>query len=102
MIDVLKYPRGTPLIFTKGEYSDYGLAGLLVTIKDCDLPSLAQAFVADARAKVKDAYLADDDPRLFASWLVANGHAMPMAAETVHLGQYGRFEDEFNVPGHDG
>lgn len=40
----LQYPKGSIMVFTTGEYSDFGMAGFLVTIKDCDLPALAQAY----------------------------------------------------------
>jgi len=95
MSDTLKYQRGTPLVFTAGEYSDFRTCGYLVTIKDCDLPALAQAYCAEAKAKDGGWYTDLGD---FASWLVAQGHAMPMAVQEVHLGAYGTFETEFGVP----
>ncbi len=90
----LKYRRGTALVFTTGEYSDYGISAMLVTIKDCDLPTLAKEYRAgDTNADSYDR----GRPEGFGSWLVANGHAMPMEAQSVHLGDYGEFASEFGV-----
>lgn len=96
----LKYERGTCLVFTTGEYSDFGMCGILVTIKECDLPALAQQYVKTERAKAIKAKAPWFDAELvnFPSWLVANGYAMPADAQTVHLGSYNKFEPEFGVP----
>ena len=84
------YLKGTALILTEGEYSDYGVCATLVTIEDCDLPALAFRFKgADYD---KDCPSWDKDAGAFAAWLVVEGLAMPMKAETVHLGSYGRLE----------
>ena len=90
----LKYPKGSIMVFTAGEYSDFHTAGFLVTVVDCDLPTLARAY-----ARTCDEW----DARLdgFAGWLVANGHAMPVEASQIHLGTYGRWEPEFGVSAHD-
>lgn len=92
MSDVLKFQRGIVLLFSVGEYSDFGYCGQLVTLTECDLPALAQQYVAAHNPK--DEW--DDKPRCedFASWLVANGHCAPLACETVHIGSYGDFEEE--------
>jgi hypothetical protein len=69
------------------------LAGTIVTIKDCDLPALAQEY---ARQTAKpDRYLSVWLGG-FASWLVASGHAMPADVQELHLGD-SFFEDEFGV-----
>jgi hypothetical protein len=98
--NTLKYPRGTCLVFTSGEYSDFGMRGILVTIKDCDLPALAQLYAKTERNKAIKAKAPWFDVQMvdFPSWLVAKGHAMPADAQTVHLGSYSKFEPEFGVP----
>lgn len=100
MIETLKFVRGSALIFTSGEYSDFGLSGVLVTIKDCDLPALAKEYVAQEWAAIKERGGDDWDkpgPDGFAGWLCANGHAMAAEAQCVHLGSYGEFGAEFGV-----
>jgi hypothetical protein len=82
------YLKGTALILTEGEYSDYGICSTLVTIEDCDLPALAARFLA----LHVDESAWDRDPSEFAAWLVTEGLAMPMKAEQVHIGSYGRLE----------
>jgi len=84
------YPKGTALILTEGEYSGYGICSTLVTIEDCDLPALVLKFKGPDFDE--DAYHWDKDADAFAAWLVVEGLAMPMKAETVHIGSYGRLD----------
>lgn len=82
----LNYPKGSILVLTSGEYSDYGMVGYVVTVEDCDLRALAQEY----RNAHKPANQWDrPDPDGFVAWLVVNGYAMPVDASTVHLGSYG-------------
>lgn len=87
-----QYPKGTIINFTSGEYSDYGSHGIVVTIKDLDLPAIIQAY-----ASGKDRYDSDADVSGLATHLVATGYAMPVDDEEVHLGTYGEFHSEFGV-----
>ena len=87
---ILKYPAGKVIEFSSGEYSDYRTCGLIVTIKDCDLPKLAQEF-SGGKARY------DTSHDEFATWLVANGYAMPVESALIHLGSYGEWEPEFGV-----
>jgi len=82
------YPKGTALILTQGEDSDYGICSTLVTIEDCDLPALVLKFKGPDFDE--DACQWDKDADAFAAWLVVEGLAMPMKAETFHIGSYGR------------
>lgn len=88
---VLRYPKGSVLQFTTGQYSDFRTCGLLVAVQNLDLPKLAQKMTA-GKHRYDGAEHED-----FASWLVANGHAMPVDSSEVHLGEYGRWEIEFGV-----
>ena len=91
--NVLKYPKGSVMVFTTGSYSDYGIRGFLVAIQDCDLPRLAQEM-----ANGKDAYMDDDArPDNFPSWLVAKGYALPIDHSEVHLGEYSDWANGFGV-----
>lgn len=91
MHPVLKYTKGSVIVFTTGEYSDYRVTAFLVAIQDLDLPALAQQMTAGK-------YRGDDDADVndFAGWLIANGHAMPVDHSLVHLGDYG-WGDEFGI-----
>lgn len=86
---VLIYPRGSVIMFFTGEYSDYGPAGCIVTIKKCNLPELVKKYRAQ---KDEDGHCSLYD---FPSWLVAHGYAMPAEVQNVHLGSYGEFNSEF-------
>ena len=93
----LFYKKGSVLQLTVGEYSDFRTCGLLVAIQDIDLPKLAQEMTDG-----KNSYDDGSEPGDFASWLIANGYAMPVDANEVHLGAYGRWEEEFGVQYVDG
>jgi hypothetical protein len=89
----LFYPRGTVLLMSSGEYSDYAYVGQLVTIKDCDLPKLAQE-CRDTFKKEEGGWRDEADANDFPSWLVANGYAVPLECSEVHVGSYGRWSRE--------
>lgn len=84
----LIFPAGSAIILTEGEYSDKGIAGTVVTLKECDLPALAKQYRAATNPEGK-AY--GDDISGFVSWLVANGWAFPAEVQEVHLGGYSTF-----------
>lgn len=99
--DLLKYPRGSVIEFSSGEYSDYRTVGIVVTLKDCDLPALAQAFAEQERAEIAargDTSWGRERLDGFPAWLIAHGYAMPVEAAAVHLGGYSEWEPEFGVP----
>lgn len=89
---VLQYPKGSIITFTTGEYSDFRVCGFVVTIVACNLPKLAQEY-----GNGKKLYSEDGEPSDFPSWLIANGHVMPVEHSEVHLGAYGIWEGEFGV-----
>jgi hypothetical protein len=93
---LLFYTRGSVLVFTTGAYSDFRLSGFLVAIRDLDLKALAKEFVADEKASTEE-LLNRGRPDDFASWLVAKGHAMPVDAAEIHLGDDGEWEREFEI-----
>lgn len=86
---VLCYPAGSVLVFTSGEYSSYGMTAVVATVVNCDLPELAKKFQAEGD-EGREKKCVDD----FVSWLVANGHVIPVSYSEVHLGEY-HFRPEF-------
>lgn len=110
----LKYPMGTILSFECGEYSDFRVVGLLVTLADCDFKALAQQYCADP-AWVREEWIATEfiggvwvtrrrkgrkkqrPPQDFPSWLVANGYAAPVTHSEVYLGD-GEWYPDFEIP----
>ena len=90
---ILIYPRGAIIVFTSGEYSDFGIVGLVVAIQDCNLPELAQK-MANGKVQYVDS---DADSDNFAAWLIANGYAMPVDHSTVHVGDYSDWNKNFGV-----
>ena len=85
MTDVLKFGAGVAIQFTEGCYSDFGLAGAVVTLKECDLIDLGKQYIAE--------FDEDDwDRPDFSSWLVMKGHAFPAEIQQVHEDDGHRFD----------
>jgi hypothetical protein len=93
MPDILKFPKGSIITFTTGEYSSFSICGYVVTVQDCDLPALAQQYRDTHKPKADDYYYTVR-PEGFPSWLIANGHCMPVSTSEVHVGNYGDFTKE--------
>ena len=97
MGDVLKFPAGSAIAFTSGEYSDYRFHGVMTALKEIDLPELAKAYATEKRAEPNTEW-AWVSMKEFPPWLITHGYMMAADVETVHLGEYGRFAEEFGVP----
>ena len=97
MSDILVFPAGRAIQFTHGEYSDFGNVGAVVTLKDCDLKKLVQEFYDEEMLKEDsdDCYYFEIQP--FVSWLITKGYCFPAEIQAIHLGSYGRFDDNFKV-----
>lgn len=83
------YPAGTCIIFEEGEYSDYGVLAVLITLKKCDMAELVQAH--------EDNYVPKDgydrpSPSSFVAWLITQGYAMTAETQSLHIGSYGKLE----------
>jgi hypothetical protein len=92
------YPKGTPIVFTEGEYSDFGLCGSIVTIQDCDMKKIVKEYLAQGVGASQDNYwISTIEPSGLVAHMIANGLAMPMNVEEVHLGGYGGFDCEFTM-----
>ena len=94
MKEILKFSKGSIIVFTEGCYSDFGICGYLVSVVDLDLIKLAaqfrKEFVADKETPWRDVA----ESRDFPSWLVAQGLAMPVDYSQVHVGDYGDWSGE--------
>lgn len=81
---IQQFPPGSVLVLTTGEYSDYTIVGVLVTIKPCDLPYLYDLYRSSYKAE--DQWSGKPDPNDFPSWLVANSFAIPVDFSKILLG----------------
>jgi hypothetical protein len=81
MTDILKYPRGTIVLFEEGEYSDFGYCGQVVTLQELDL----QAEVAAWNERYPE-HSWDRGPSDFVSDLIARQIVAPLDCQTVHIG----------------
>lgn len=75
------YPKGTIVLFSEGEYSNFGYCGEVVTLQDLDLDA--------AIAEFKDGKEYERGPSDFIAHLVATQVVAPLDCSTVHLGSYG-------------
>lgn len=98
MTGILIYPRGSVLVFTSGEYSDFSMRGHIIAATDLDLPLLARQFALEERAMVAKETILGEDMADFSGWLVSRGLALPLEISVVHLGSYPDWEPEFCVP----
>ena len=88
MTQNLKISKGEVVVLTEGEYSDYGICGYFVAIKDFDMAEQAQLFVKESKLSVSD----------FQAFLIGKELTIPVAHREIHLGNYSKFDDEFNAP----
>ena len=112
-----KFKTGTILSLTVGQYSDFHMVGIVVTLKDIDLRDHAAAFLAEDRAKYEAgmiesaqqraaaghpyevlSYMSTHHPRIdnFVAYLVKEGLVAPVDQTELHLGDYDTldFDDE--------
>lgn len=87
----LKVTKGEVIVFTEGQYSDFGLDAFLVFIKDCNLAEKAQHYFNG-----KDRY-GDEDMSNFSALLIADEYAVPVRYRELHLGSYSDFNADFGV-----
>ena len=93
MTDISKPPTlvfepGSCIVFTDGEYSDFGLSAILIARERLDLCELGERY----RAEFKPQWDGDNpSPDGFPAWLCAQGLAMDARYTEVHCGSYGRF-----------
>lgn len=86
---VHKYPAGTAIAFSSGEYSDFSYIGHVVTMRECDLPALIEEHKSTYVAKNK---WDTPDSASFVAWLVISGYAFPAEVTEVHIGSYGELK----------
>ena len=89
------YKVGQILVLESGEYSDFSIEAILVTLKAFDISDLAKMFwseaIKDAAAKrrVKPNAYIDVQPASFVGWLVAKEYCAPVQYSSLHIGSYG-------------
>lgn len=86
------FPSGQIIIFTEGEYDDYGIDGVVVTITECDLPKLVKEY--EKSEPRKGTYC---KPSAFVPWLIAQQHVMSVDVAQVHLGSSYDFDKELTM-----
>lgn len=95
MSDELRYPKGTIVLFSEGQYSDFGYCGQVVTLCDLDLRAEVNSWRI-ALGKDEDGnWIADNydhGPDVFVAHLIASQVCAPLECSTVHIGSYGRVE----------
>lgn len=90
MIDK-KYPAGSIILFTSGDYSDFHHIGIYATTRKVDLVEAAALYRSEFTPDDNSIY-DEPDPNGFAAWLVVKGWCFPCEVSEEHLGSYGRLE----------
>ena len=88
MTKLLKFPAGTALQFTNGEYSDFGPCGAVILLRDCDLIALGKAFVKEHGIGPEIFAQTKLEGSDFVSWLIVNEYAFPAAIQEIWLGRH--------------
>ena len=91
------YPAGTLLVLETGEYEDFGIEGIYVTLCDLDLQAEIKAWAPIALERQTQLYLhktrpGNIDPSNFTGWLCAEQKVAGAKYSSCHLGSYGRLE----------
>lgn len=92
MGDVHIYPRGVIILFSEGQYSDFGYCGEVVTLVELHLQDEIDAWRNGLGKDEDGSWIADNwhnGPDVFVAHLVATQKVAPLACNTVHLGSYG-------------
>ncbi|MFA4826483.1 MAG: hypothetical protein WC593_15135 [Methanoregula sp.] len=75
---------GEVIVLTKGEYSDYGINGYIVSLIDFDMQDAIDVF--------NKLQLKGDDWDIhtkFVAWLVSTERCVPVEHREIHIGSYG-------------
>lgn len=79
-----------PILFTEGEYSDYGHVGLFVALTDLTATMLNEAREVSQNEKDDDNWF--DDRERFIAEIIRRGWVMAVTVDEHHLGSYGECE----------
>jgi hypothetical protein len=81
---------GKIILFSEGEYSDFGYCGHVVTLCEIDMKEAVAEYKAVYRPKND---WDSPEPDGFVAWLCAQQKVAEINAEVIHLGEYGRLSD---------
>ena len=90
---MISHKQGEKILFSRGEYSNYGVGPLVQALRDLDLASLAQAYYDQAPMYTHDPAHKAVSGSAFAAWLVAQCWAEEIDYDEAWTGPYG-FEFE--------
>jgi hypothetical protein len=93
----LKFSKGEVIVFTEGEYSDYGIVGFAVALQDFDMGEQAREYVQETGRSEYGDYFKQSPGLSFIPWLVIKQLIMPEEYRDIHIGSYGRFNSDFGV-----
>ena len=77
----LKFKKGAIILFSEGEYSDYGLNSIVKTLRAIDLVEVNYAYIIEGHGDSIDE---------FVPWLIRKKMVEPVDHNNIHLGCYGR------------
>lgn len=90
MRDMEKIPKGSRVLVTTGEYSDYGVRTSCVAAEDIDPAALLEEWLAD-KPQQREPYKFREDE--FLGWLTSRGLLVEETYIEWHLSDYGSVSD---------
>ncbi len=88
------YKAGSLVVFTEGEWSDFGLLGHFVVLRDMGLADLRAAAASGQDPTVEYGF----GPEGMLAALIREGFLLALDAREIHLGGYGCCPEEFRPP----
>lgn len=83
-----KVNKGTILMLSTGEYSDYGIQTLSKAIKDFDIREVSEEYLSENEGQ-RGSYSCDFYK--FTQWLIEKKYIETVEYKEWHLGDYGSF-----------
>jgi hypothetical protein len=83
---------GEIILFSEGNYSDYGYCGRVIFTMNCNLNLLVRIYRSETNKENKTY---SDQVAKFPSWLVAKGFCVPLESREIWLGEYDEFFQDF-------
>jgi len=91
---ITEYKAGTLVVFSEGEYSDYGYRGHFVVLQDMNIYNMMEAA---ARAAVTGSGYSKSDRAKngIISELIRDGFLLEVNVTEIYTGSYGMIDDAF-------
>ena len=97
MTRVINIKAGRLLQFSEGEYSDYGIGGTFVALRDLTTGDIADCASIAAMNRYAGYKPSDAAKSGVKAELIRQGFLLEVDCEEIHLGSFGEISEEFGV-----